>query len=57
MTMQENGGQPDTTKGEYTVDGKNVTIQAPGGVPLVLVKTGSALDASMMGQVLHFVKK
>ena len=57
LTMTTPSGQPDTSTADYLVDGNNVTIQSPGGMPLVLVRDGNALQASMMGQVLRFEKK
>jgi hypothetical protein len=57
MTMQETGGKPETSNGDFLVDGNKVTIQVPGGMPLVLVKNGKVLEANMMGQILHFEKK
>jgi hypothetical protein len=57
MTMQEAGGQPDKTAGDYLIDGNHVTIQIPGGMPMVLVRDGKTLSANMMGQILHFEKK
>ena len=57
MTMQEQGGQPDTSTAEYVAEGNNVTIQGKGGIPLVLVRDGNALTASMMGETLRFEKK
>lgn len=57
MTMQETGGKAETSNGDFLVDGDKVTIQIPGGMPMVLVKNGKVLDANMMGQILHFEKK
>ena len=57
MTMREAGGQPDTSTVDFLVDGNNITIQSPGGMPLVLVRDGSVLQANMMGQILRFEKK
>jgi hypothetical protein len=57
LTMQESGGQPDNSDGDYLIDGNKVTIQVPGGMPFVLVRSGKTLEGSMMGQILHFEKK
>jgi hypothetical protein len=57
LTMEEPGGKPDTKAADFLVDGNNITIQVPGGMPLTLVKNGKTLDASMIGQILHFEKK
>lgn len=43
--------------GRFLVDGNKTTVQVPGGMPLTLVQNGKTLDASMMGQILHFEKK
>lgn len=59
MTMQETGNPPETSEGDYLVDGNKVTIQmADGmGMPLVLVRDGNTLSAPFMGQMLRFEKK
>jgi hypothetical protein len=57
LTMQETGGEPDRTEAGYMVDGNTITIQAPGGFPMVLTRNGDVLQASMMGEILHFKKK
>jgi hypothetical protein len=57
LTMQAAGGQPDNTDADYLVNGNNVTIQVPGGMPITLVKNGKTFDANMMGQIMHFSKK
>src|ERR1043166_3494698 len=57
LTMQTGGGQPDNSDGDYLIDGNKVTVQVPGGMPMELVRNGKTLDASMMGQIMHFNKK
>jgi len=57
LTMQTSGGQPDNSDGDYLIDGNKVTVQVPGGMPIELVRNGKTLDASMMGQIMHFNKK
>jgi hypothetical protein len=57
MTLQETGGQPDQQEGDYLINGNEVTIQVPGGLPLVLVRDGKTLSANLFGQVLHFEKQ
>jgi hypothetical protein len=57
LIMQQAGGQPDASDGDYLINGNNVTVQVPGGMPLTLVKNGKTLDANMMGQIMHFAKK
>jgi hypothetical protein len=56
LTMQE-GGPPENSDGDYLIDGNKITIQVPGGMPFVLVRSGKGLEGSMMGQILHFEKK
>ena len=56
LTMQEAGGQPDASDGDYLIDGNKVTVQIPGGLPLMLVREGDELSASFMGQILRFKK-
>ena len=57
MTMREGTGEPDNAEGSYMVDGDHVTVQVPGGIPIVLVHKGDALEGSFMGQIMHFAKK
>ena len=57
MTMQEVGGQPESSDGDVLIDGNKVTIQIPGGMPLTLTRNGSALEGTFMGQTLRFSKK
>jgi len=57
MTMQQPGGQPESSDGDVLIDGNKVTIQIPGGMPLTLTRTGNTLEGSFMGQVLRFTKK
>jgi len=57
MTMQEGGSPAESADGDYLLDGNKITLQVPGGMPLVLVRNGKVFDASMMGQVMHFEKK
>lgn len=57
LTMQENGGKAEQSDGDYLIDANKVTIQVPGGLPMMLVRNGKTLDADMMGQILHFEKK
>jgi len=57
MTMQETGGQPQSSDGDVLIDGNKVTIQIPGGMPLSLTRNDNTLEGSFMGQVLRFTKK
>lgn len=57
MTMQTAGAPGDAADGDYMLDGDKVTLQVPGGMPLVLTRNGKLLEASLMGQILHFEKK
>lgn len=57
MTIRDGDGAAESTEGTYVQDGNNVTIQAEGGVPLVLVRDGDVLQANLMGQALRFEKK
>jgi hypothetical protein len=57
MTMQSTGGQPDSSDGDFLMDGNKVTVQIPGGMPLTLTRNGSVLEGTFMGQVLRFTKK
>lgn len=57
MTMQEAGGQPDSSDGDFLIDGNKVTVQIPGGMPLTLTRNGNTLEGTFMGQVLRFAKK
>ena len=57
VTMQESGGQPDTKEAGYMINGKDITIQVPGGFPIALVREGKTLSGSVMGEILHFEKK
>ena len=57
MTMQTGGTPGEAADGDYLRDGNKITLQVPGGMPLELVRNGKVLDASMMGQILHFEKK
>src|ERR1043166_265270 len=57
MTMQQAGGQPDVTEADFMVNGNQVTVQVPGGMPLVLTRNGKTLDGRTMGQIMHFNKK
>ena len=57
LTMEESGGQPDTKEGDYMVNGKEITIQVPGGYPITLVRDGETLSGTVVGQILHFEKK
>ena len=57
FTMLATGTPPDTASGDYLIDGNKVTVQIPGGMPLMLVIEGKALAGSMMGQILRFEKK
>jgi hypothetical protein len=57
LTMQESGGEADTKEADYLLKGNEVTIQVPGGLPLVLVRDGKTLSANLFGQVLHFAKR
>jgi hypothetical protein len=57
LTMQESGSQPDTSTADFLVDGNTITVQAPGGVPLILVRNGNTLDANLGGQIMRFEKK
>jgi hypothetical protein len=55
--VTEERGQRDSADADYTVDGNKITVQVPGGMPLVLTKNGDQMDASMMGEIMHFKKK
>jgi hypothetical protein len=57
VTMQETGGQPDSKEASYLSDDNKVTVQVPGGFPLVLVREGGELQGNLMGQALIFKKK
>jgi len=57
LTMQQAGGQPDNSDGDYLINGNNVTVQVPGGMPITLTRNGKNLDAQMLGQIMHFTKK
>ena len=57
MTMQPAGGAAENSDGDYMINGNQVTVQIPGGMPMQLTRNGNTLDASMFGQILHFEKK
>lgn len=57
VTMQETGGQPEVHEADYMIDGNQVTIQIPNGMPFGLVRNGNRLEGSPMGEILHFRKK
>jgi hypothetical protein len=57
VTTQQGGGQPEVSEGDFMVNGNQITVQIPGGMPLQLTRNGKTLDASMMGQILHFTRK
>lgn len=57
LTMQSGGAPAESADGDYLLDGNKITLQVPGGMPLVLVRNGKLFEGSMMGQVLHFEKK
>ena len=57
LTMPGAGGQPDNTDADYLINGNNITVQVPGGMPFTLTRNGKNLDAQMMGQIMHFTKK
>src|SRR5260221_13796051 len=43
MTMQAAGGQPDNTDADYLINGNNITVQVPGGMPITLTRNGKNL--------------
>jgi hypothetical protein len=55
--MTEAGGQPDTKEADYLINGNEITIQVPGGFPMVLVRNGKTLSTNLMGKILHFEKQ
>lgn len=57
FTVLAAGTPPDTATGDYMIDGTKVTVQMPGGTPLVLVREGEELAGNMMGQILRFRKQ
>ncbi len=57
MTTVEKGAKPDSVDADYLIDGNKVTIQAPGGFPLVLTRNGNVLEGSVGAGILHFTKK
>jgi hypothetical protein len=57
LTMQEGGNPAQNSDGDYMINGNQVTVQVPGGFPIVLTRNGKTLDASMMGQIMHFEKQ
>ena len=57
MTMQPANGPGDASDGDFLIDGNKVTIQVPGGMPLVLTRNGNTLSANVMGEIMTFQKK
>jgi hypothetical protein len=57
MTTVEKGAKPESVDADYLIDGNKVTIQAPGGFPLVLTRNGNVLEGSVGIGILHFTKK
>ena len=56
MTTEERG-QRDSADGEFVVAGNKVTVQVPGGMPLVLTRNGDRFEATISGQTMVFAKK
>ena len=57
LTMLEKGGKPDISDGDYMIDGDQVTVQVPGGIPMVLTRKGGVLEGDVASQILRFSKK
>jgi hypothetical protein len=57
MTMQDDGGSPETHDGSYTVSGNTVTISSPGGMPIQLTRKGGSLEATMGGLTMTFTQR
>ena len=49
MTMQDDGGNPESHDGSYSVSGNQVTISAAGGVPLQFTRKGTRSRALSAG--------
>jgi hypothetical protein len=57
MTMQDDGGNPESHDGSYSVSGNQVTISAPGGVPLQLTRKDNTLEGAFGGLTMTFTKQ
>lgn len=57
MTMQDDGGNPESHDGSYTLSGSQVTISAPGGVPLQLTHKGNTLEGAFGGMTMTFTQQ
>jgi hypothetical protein len=56
VRISERGRAGDSAEGTYRVNGKQVTVNVPGGQPLVLDRHGDTLEGSMEGTRLRFIK-
>ncbi len=56
MTMQDDGGNPESHQGSYSVSGNDVIISAPGGVPMHLTRKGNSLEGAFGGLTMTFTR-
>lgn len=57
VQISERGRAGDSAEGTYKIDGKQVTVKVRGGTPLVLRLDGDAVEGSMQGARVRFVRE
>jgi hypothetical protein len=57
LTVADDGGTPESQDASYEVSGNQVTVSAPGGVPIQLTRNGQALVGNFGGVSITFTQR
>ena len=57
LTVADDGGTPESQEASYAVSGNQVTVSAPGGVPIQLTRNGQALVGNFGGVTITFSQR
>ncbi len=57
VSMHDGESHSESMEARYEIEGSRVTIQPQGGLPMVLMRNGNALEGNVFGERLVFVRK